>query len=142
MAARRQAKGQEAMAKYNAEVMAREAAEKRKASLEEQKTRRERMRQTLKTRRALYAKAGVLMEGSPMETQLQAAEYMAEDIAELSRSMEVQARRFESQAALDVYRGRAARAAGRLGVATSLVGGVSDISRLGLSYHLAKKKPG
>lgn len=136
---RQRAKSQAAMYEYNAGVQRREAAQIRRANLDEQRVRRDEMRRTLKQRRVLYAKASVTMAGSPMETQLQTAQELAEDIARLTETYDIEAQRAMSQAGLDVYRAKAAKKAGRLGVRTTLFGGISDIAKLGLKYELQKE---
>lgn len=140
MGARESAKAERAMYKYNAAVATQEAAQKRRATQEEQQIRRERMRRVLKTQRALYAKGKIRMTGSPIETQLQAVEDMASDIATYAYEGETQARRFESRAGMERFRAKTARQAGRMGVAGALFGGVSQIGMMGLQYKLAKVK--
>lgn len=139
MGARESAKAERAMYKYNAAVAQQEAAQKRRATQEEQQIRRERMRRTLKTQRALYAKGKIRMIGSPIEVQLQAVEDMASDIGALAYGGEIEARRFESRAAIESHRAKTARRAGRMGVAGALFGGVSQIGMMGLSYKLAQQ---
>lgn len=137
-AQKQQAKSAEAMYRYNAEVMQREASQIKRAGLEEQRTHREDMRHLLKRQRALYAKAGVRMEGTPMEVQLETISVMSEDIARLSEAYDIEAERAVSAAGLETYKARAVRRAGRLAVGTTLFGGVSDIATLGMKYQLQR----
>lgn len=134
--AREQTKSQAAMYEYNERVRQQQAAQQRRASLEEQHIQRDRMKTELKRRRALYAKGKIRMEGTPFETQLEAAEEMATEIAFMAESRSIQAGRYASAAGLESYKAKATRRAGRIGVATALFGGVSDISKLGIKYAM------
>ena len=161
-----QAKSRGAVYAYNAQLLERnakiqeqnarkrieEAALVRRAGLEEQRVSRKEMRRTLKTHRTLYAKAGVLMEGSPMDFELQVVEDVSEDIGRLAKAYELEAKGITSQAAAfrtlaetkrlrggyETFKAKAAKRAGRLGVGTALVGSISDISRLGISRYLSR----
>jgi uncharacterized sporulation protein YeaH/YhbH (DUF444 family) len=137
-AARQAAKTQEAMYEYNAKVRQQEAAQIRRASLEEQHIRRDDMRRLLAKRRALYAKGGVTMAGSPMEAQLDVVSEFTEDISRMSLAYDIEAKRQLSGAGLETYKAKAAKRAGRLAVGTALFGGLSDIATLGLRYQLQK----
>lgn len=138
--AKAQAKSLEAIYKYNASVKEREAAQIRRANLEEQAVRREQMWRFIKTRRAAYAKGGVVMEGSPMEAQLQAVSDISDDIDRMSLSYEIAAKRATSEAGLEIYKAKAARQAGKISVGTALFGGLSDLAMMGLNYQLQKQQ--
>ena len=133
------AKSEAALYKYNAALDRREAQQRRTASLDEQRIRRDQMRRTLKRQRVGVAKAGIQMRGSPFEAQLATVEAMSSDIAMLAYGRELEATGLEARAGIGRYRAGAARQAGRIGVATALVGGISDISKLGIRKHLAKQ---
>lgn len=137
-AAKQQAQSAEAMYRYNAEVMRREASQIKRASLEEQRTMKEDMLSFLKRQRVLYAKGQIRMDGSPFEVQLETISVMSEDIARLSEAYDIEAGRAVSAAGLEIYKAGAARRAGRLAVGTTLFGGVSDIATLGLQYQLQR----
>jgi len=137
MGMREEAKAQAAMYKYNAEVARRDAAAKRRASLEEQQIKREEMRRRLKTQRAQFAKAGFV--GSPMEVQLQTIETMVADISTLRYTRETEARRFESQAAIEMFKRKAAIKAGKIGVGTALFKGIGDIAMMGIKQKLTEQ---
>ena len=136
--ARQSAKAEATLYRYNAAVAEREAAEKERASREEQLIQREQAREVLKRQRVLYAKGKIMPSGSYLEVQLKSAKTMAADIAELTHTRTMEAGRLRSRATIERFKSKAALQTGRLGVATSLVGGVSDISRLGMSYYLNK----
>ncbi len=133
------AKAEAALYQYNAALDRREAQQRRTASLDEQGIRREQLQKELKRRRAVVAKRGIQLRGSPLLAQLETAQVMAADIANLAFGRELEARGLEQQATINEFSAGAARQAGRLGVATALVGGVSDISRLGIQRFLRKQ---
>jgi predicted transcriptional regulator len=122
-----QSKSAEALYEYNAAVKEREASQIRRASIEEQITRRTEARRLLATRRAGYAKAGVMMEGSPMEAQLDVASEMSEDIRRLTEQYGFAEQRAKSEAEIERYKASAARRAGRINIFTSVLGGGADI---------------
>lgn len=136
--AKQSAKSEAALYRYNAEIAKREAEAQRRASMEEQHIQKDSMRRALKRNRALYAKGKVMMTGSPLEVQLATVETMAADIATLATERELGVSRARSRIGLERFRAGAAEQAGKLAVGTTLVGGVSDISKLGISYYLNK----
>jgi len=139
MGAYQAGKSQEALYKYNAKVKEREEAQIRRASMEEQLIRRTEAKRLLATRETLYAKAGVMMEGSPMEAQLQVAGDMAEDIARLTWQYDIAAQRAKSEATIERYKAKAAKRAMVIDVTTSLLGGGANIAMLGMNYQLTKQ---
>ncbi len=128
--------GAAAMARYNQQVAMRDAAQVRRASLAEQSARRDEMRRHLSERRAKYAKAGVTMAGSPLETQLETIEIYEEDIANLTWEYDIQARRATSRAGIESFKAKRAERAGKIGVGQHLISTIGDIAKMGLSGQL------
>ena len=133
-AAQAQAKSEAGLREYNAQIAEREAREAQEAAAyEEQKFRKGGER--LKARqRALYAKAGVTFEGSPLDVMEQTAVELETDALMIRRGGQLGARRLTAEAQLQRYagrsallRGRAARRAGRWGMAATGLGGGAQL---------------
>jgi hypothetical protein len=137
---RQQAKTQEKLYEYNAEVSRKDAAQIRTASLEEQQIQREKMRRHLAEQRAQIAKSGVTYSDSALEAQLRTAEIYAEEIGMMAYSSEIEAGRYESGAYVSRYKASEAQRAGRIGVGTALVGGAASMATLSMEYKLNKDK--
>lgn len=138
--ARDAGKSEAALYAYNAALDRREAQQRRTASLDEQNIRRKQMRRELQSQRATIAKGGTTMSGSNLLIQLESAEVMSADIASLAYGRELEAVGLATGAGLKDYSAGAAERAGRLGVGTALVGGISDISRLGIQHYLTQQE--
>jgi len=128
-----------ALHKYNAALDRREAQQRRTASLDEQRIRRDQLRKPLKRQRARIAKAGIQLGGSALQVQLETIEIMAADIANYAYTRELQAVGLEARAGVSLYKAGAAREAGRIATATALVGGVSTISKMGIKRYMEKQ---
>ena len=137
--ARQSAKAEVALFKYRADLDRREAGQRRTASLDEQRIRREQLQDTLKRQRAGVAKAGFRLSGSPLEQQLRTAQVVSADIATLAFGRELEATGVETRAGLQRFNIQSARQAGRLGVGGAITGGISDIATLGIRRHLLKQ---
>ena len=137
--AKKAAKSEAALYRYNAALDRREAQQRRTASLDEQNIRREQARQALKRQRAKIAKSRIQLSGSALIAQLESAKIMAADIATLAYGRELEAESLEERAKHTGRRATAALESGQLAAQTALVGGLSDISRLGVSYYLSKQ---
>lgn len=133
-AAEAQAESEAAMREYNAQLAEREAAEAQEAAAyEERKFRKGGVR--LKARqRALYAKAGVTPEGSPLEVMEQTAVELEMDALMIRRGGQLGYQRYTAEAGLQriagrsaLLRGRARRRAAQFGMAATAVGGAADI---------------
>jgi len=134
--ARRAAKAEKKRLEYNAAVDRRDAEQRRIASLEDQQIQREKARLHLKRQRAMIAKAGIQMAGSPLEVQLKTAEIFAQDIGMLAYGAEVEAQRFETSAGISKMMAGYAQKAGRIGVGAALLGGAGRIAQTGIEYEL------
>lgn len=126
-----------ATARYEAGVYKNEAAARRLLSAEEQRLMRENLRSTLKRRKALFAKSGTTMQGSPLQIQLKVVEDMAYDIGTLSHAREMESRGFEQRAKLSMLEAKFARKAGKLQKRQALWGGASKLAMMGMQYSLA-----
>lgn len=103
----RQAKEEEAAAAYEAEKKAEESA-------------RFKARQ-----RALYAKAGVVGEGTPWKVLGETAKTLKEEEMLILHGGQVRADQLRTKAALSKMEGKAAYRAGMFGAGTSLLSGIS-----------------
>ena len=128
------AKSQEAMSQYNAKIMEREAEAIRQKGAFDQKRQAKEAERIKSRMRAKMAASGAL-QGTGTELLIegeQAAELELDNLL-IGYEAEVEARRRESQAALDraqgrIYRrkGKAARTAGLTGAGTSLLTGFAS----------------
>ena len=125
--------------KYNAALDRQEAQQRRTASLDEQRIRRDQMRKTLKRQRAQIAKSKVQLGGSALLVQLESVEVMASDIANLAYGRELEAGGLEARARISDYGIKTTRRAGRIAVATALIGGVSSMSKMGIQRYMEKQ---
>lgn len=141
-AAKQQAESDAIMHEYNAMVDEREAAAVRRASLDEQLIRRKEAKRLGKKQRALYAKAGVRIEGSPMEVMLESAIAQAEDIALLAREKDLGAKRLMSRAGLSRFKAKAAKRAGKLDVMSELFKGIDDMTGSFIDYEMIRNPGG
>lgn len=133
-AAEAQAKSQAAWREYNAQLAEREAAEAQEAAAYEEKKFR-RGGERLKARqRALYAKAGVTPEGSPLEVTAETAREIEMDALMIRRGGMVGYQRYTAEAALSriagksaLLKGRAARRASYWQMGATGAKGIADI---------------
>lgn len=128
-----------AIAKFNAAAARRKAARVREVGAEEQLQLRKELRRNLARNRVATAVAGFQMTGSPLEAQLMVIRDHAADISETGRTAEIEARQLETEAVLSEKQAKAARRAGKLGVAQALIGGVSSLAMLSIEKKLAEK---
>lgn len=115
--------GASRMAKYNAAVAMRQAqAERDKAAFDERRI-REVWGQRLSTARALYGKAGVDEEGSPLEVLGEMAGQGELDALAIRYGGDIAASASESEAGLYKVKGRMARTKGFMEAGSSLLAG-------------------
>ena len=129
-----QGKSEAAMREYNAQLAEREAAEAQTAAAYEEKKFRKGGERLKARQRALYAKAGVTPEGSPLEVMEQTAVELEKDALMIRRGGELGYQRYTAQAGLErmagrsaLLRGRAKRRASYWGMGATAVGGTADI---------------
>ena len=80
---------------------------------------------TLSTQQAIYAKAGVEMSGSPLDTALNTA-------SQFEMDKQINTYNAESKANMDKYAGEVAQQQGEMGAASSLLQGAEGIGMLAL----------
>lgn len=115
-------------AKYNARVSEMNAeAARRNAELEKYKTER-RKKQMLSHQKALYAKAGVKFEGSPLEVLADTAAQYDLDKSIINYNSNVAYSRNMYEANFQRYAGKQRRTAGFIKGATTLLKGVNSIN--------------
>lgn len=116
-----QGKNEDAWAKYNAKMAerdARTAEENAKYAAAQKRRETERM---LGKQRALYGKAGVTMEGSPLIVAQNTAAEGEMDALMIERGYAIEAIRYRSEKSLFRARGSAAKRAGYWGAGTTLL---------------------
>lgn len=127
------AKAEIARLKFNAAIADKEARQKRRALLEEQHIRKENARRTIETQRVALAGQGTTLSGSSLTVLLQSAEDMALDIEAISKERETIVQKLANKASIFRTEAKQTRDAGRLSVATTLLGGASKAFTLGSS---------
>jgi hypothetical protein len=111
----------EETAKFNAALEAQKArAEMESAAYEEKQSRRERSR-LLSRQAALYGKAGVKMEGSPLDVMAETAAEGELEALMIRKYGATKAQQAMSQAQIDRYMGRTARTTGYMRAGTTLL---------------------
>lgn len=134
-AAEAQAESQAAWHEYSARLSEREARETQEAAAyEEEKLRKAGVRLKA-TQRARYAKAGVMLEGSPEDVLVETAEEIAMDALMIRRGGMAGAQRYTAEAALErmagksaLLKGRAARRASYWGMGATALTGAAELS--------------
>jgi hypothetical protein len=117
--ARKQAEYQAALAENNA------IASRQQAEFDERQH-REKARLTLSSQRARSAKSGVLAsEGSPLFLNIDTGQDAEIGALNIRRQGEMRAQGFQSEAALGLFKGKAAQQQGYLSAGKSLLDGVS-----------------
>ena len=133
-AAEAQAESEAAWNEYNAKLAEREAAEAQTAAAYEEKKFRKGGERLKARQRALYAKAGVTPEGSPLEKMEQTEYELEKDALMIRRGGQLGYQRYTAEATLErmagrsaLLRGRAKRRASYWGMGATAVGGTADI---------------
>lgn len=141
-AAEAQAKSEAAWHEYNAQLAQREATEAQEAAAYEEKKFRKGGKRLKARQRALYAKAGVTFEGSPLEKMEETEYELTMEALNIRHGGQLGYQRYTAEAALKrmagksaLLRGRAARRASRWGMAAT---GVSGAGQLGYQYGKMK----
>lgn len=130
-AANEQAKSQQKMANYNAALMDNEAAQRAADARTAANAQRAQNDALRAKQRALYAKAGVVSAGTPLLVQAEQAATLEMAALDIERTGNLEAARMRSQADMDRMSGRAARSAGRLQVAGTVLQGAGAASSMG-----------
>jgi hypothetical protein len=115
---------------YNARLAERDALLARKKSEEEERRYRLQSQKQKGAMRAAYARAGVTMEGSPMDVLAESA-YTAElDALTIRAGGRAQSASLESQARIARLQGRSQLAGSYASAASELLGGATDYYRM------------
>lgn len=109
------------------------------ASNEMQRSRRELLRKNLSTMRTSYAKAGVTIEGSPMDVMLEKIDYAEKDIATKYYDIEVGIQKEKSLAAIQRWQEAEVKRTGKLSSQATLFGGISGMLMPGIESMLGSK---
>ena len=117
-------------AKYNAQVAEQRAEAARKASEIAKYQIERRKRRMLSRQKALYAKAGVTLEGSPLEVLADTASQFELDKAISNYNYGVEVSRNLSEANFQRYAGKQRRTAGFMNAGTTILGGMSKFKSL------------
>lgn len=116
-------KSQAALSEYNARVQEQQAEQLKSDSRIGANAQRRQGEMLKSKQRALYAKAGVTADGSPLLIQAEQAAIIEQSALDVERTGNVKAAYALSQAELDRMTGRAAKRAGKMqGTATILSG--------------------
>lgn len=121
-AAAAQARAQEEAARYARAAAAFEAKRSRRADA-----------RTLAEQRAQVAKAGVALEGSPLDVYAESVRTAEQNAQAILFEGELRARGLEAQARLSRLEGADAKRAGQIDTVTTILGGFGQMAKLGPS---------
>jgi len=88
----------------------------------------------LSRQRALYAKSGVVLEGTPLLVQAQTAGDLEKEALDIERVNNLDARRHSAGATQDLMSGKAARRAGNIGAVGGILQGVGSAASMGAQF--------
>lgn len=121
-----QSKEQKKWSEYNAAVAERDATAAQQTAEHEAGEKRKETQRLLGRQRALYGKAGVTLEGSPLLMMEETASEGEIDALMIEREGKLLAGRYQSEAALSRMKGSAAQRAGYYGAGSSLLTGAGS----------------
>jgi hypothetical protein len=122
-----QGKSQAAQAEYNAKLAKRNAKSARESAEYEARQKRRGTARLIGRQRALYAKAGVTMEGSPLDVLQETAAQGEMDALMIERGYAQQEAAYKSQSELAKMRARNYRQQGYFGAGSTLLTGGGQI---------------
>lgn len=125
-----QGKSTDKMNKFNAEVAARDAENKKKAGAAQKEEVQDRTRRVLSSLRASNAKSGFTTQGTPLLVQLEQAELGALDAETTEYNTRIGVQKSLSERALYKLQGASARRQGNLGAGQALLKGGTDIASI------------
>ena len=128
---RQQAKQQAKWMEYNAAVSEAQAKSERRAGAQQSALERERSQQMLARKRALYAKAGVGLQGSPLVSMMDDAINIETDARLTSLGARERGMFLEADAGLSRAQASATKKAGKTAMMSTLLGGLGSA---GMSY--------
>lgn len=121
---------QAASAKIYAQLAERDAELARRRALREERGVRDRAERLRGTIRARTGRAGVTLEGSPVEVLAQTTTDEESDVTAIRETGEAAAHRSLVEAAERRFRGETTEALAYLGAGSSLLGGIPSLSKL------------
>jgi len=130
-----QGRSQQKWSEYNAAIAERDAEFARQSAEYEAGLIRREKEKTLARQRALYSKAGVTLEGSPLELMAETAGEYEMDALMIERGGKLESQRYRSEAQLSRMKGSAARRAGYYGAGSTLLTGMG---KAGTAYGQRK----
>jgi hypothetical protein len=116
---------QKRWAEYNAAVAERDAEVAKQNAEYEAGLKRKETERLLGRQRALYGKAGVVLEGSPLLLMAETAAEGELDALMIERGGRLQSERYRTEATISNLKGKAAQRAGYYGAGTTLLTGAS-----------------
>lgn len=116
-------KAEQRWQEYQAELLRKQAKEEEQVAFVEAKRFRKAGERLKAEQRVRYAKAGVMLEGTPMDVLEATAVELETDALMIERGGWLRKERFETEAVLSRMKGGAARRAGRRRMAGTLLGG-------------------
>jgi hypothetical protein len=124
-----QGQNQSAWASYNAKMAERDARTAEQNAKYAAAQKRKETKRMLGRQRALYGKAGVTMEGSPLIVQQETAAEGEMDALMIERGYSIEAQRLRAEKELYKVQGAAARKAGYWGAGTTLLTSAGKAAR-------------
>jgi len=121
-------KATERLHEYNAKVSENDALRREMEAQAQAAGQRESSERILEKQRALYAKGGVLDEGTPLTLLADTAAELELAALEIERGGNVEASRSRQQAVIDRMAGKSAARAGKLGAGATLLQGAGSIA--------------
>jgi len=121
-----QGKSQNEWSQYNAAVAERDAVAAQQSAEYDAAQKRKETAKLIGRQRALYGKAGVTFEGSPLELMEETASQGELDALMIEREGKLKAGNYQSEAALSRMKGSSAQKAGYYGAGSSLLTGASS----------------
>ena len=134
-----QGKSQNEWSQYNAAVAERDAVAAQQSAEYDASQKRKETEKLLGRQRALYGKAGVTLEGSPLLLMEETASQGELDALMIEREGKLKAGNYQSEAALSRMKGSSAQKAGYYGAGSSLLTGASSAMTAYGSSLKAKK---
>jgi hypothetical protein len=142
-AAREQGAAQAAIAERNAQLAERQAEAERQAATEAAKAHAEEGEELLARQRALFAKGGVMMRGTPLSVVVDTAEKIEQERLTILREGRISAAQARGQADIERLRGKAAKARGRAaGRAATLQAGGTILTTIGQAGYMKYRMGG
>jgi hypothetical protein len=116
------------MGRYNAKLAENQALQTEMDAAENIRRKRSENRRMLATQRSRYAKAGVLMEGTPLELLAESAGNLELEVLDYDRQQRMQAAGLRAQGAADLALGANQARAAMIGAGSSLLSGASSMA--------------